>query len=442
MRFYTLCLLALFSALFCACGGAIATLDGEDATLPIIKNVKTISDVGAIAFEWEKIDDERVSGIAIYKEKNGEFTQIAHLKNAQITHFVDEKLTPETNYRYKFKTLSPTHYSKDSKIVTAKTSYIKAVERIFASNDYAGQIKIIFSPHQNPSIAYYLVQREVDGVFKTIALVNHRLLSEYFDTNLEAGKSYKYRIVAVDYAKNPSRPSKIVTAKTKNPPPPPNNLTASQNLVGKIALAWEAQTNASEYHIYRANAMDGNFSRIATTPNNHHSDIIGKNGVSFFYKILSIDKNALKSAPSNAVQGKTKSPPQAPKITRGFVDNNEAKIEWSVESSVESGVESNAKSGVESNTKVAESGVESNAKIAESGVESTAKNPLDSAKSAHFVVYRVDSASGKQTRFKATQNYFHDKEVGNGGEFRYYVVAVDESGLESAHSNEIILSIK
>lgn len=414
MRFYTLCLLALFSALFSACAGAISTLDGEDSTLPTIKNIKTLSDVGAIAFEWEKIDDERVSGIAIYKEKNGEFSQIAHLKNSQITHFVDENLTPETHYRYKFKTLSPTHYSQDSKIVSAKTTYIEAVEQVFASNDYAGQIKLIFSPHQNPSIAYYLIQREVEGAFKTIALVNHRLMPEYFDTNLEAGKSYKYRVVAVDYAKNPSRPSKVVTAKTKDPPPPPQNLVASQNLVGKIALSWEAQAGASEYRIYRANKIDGNFSHIASVKKPEHSDVIGKNGASFFYKILSIDKSDLKSAPSTAVQGKTKSPPKPPKITRGYVDNNEAKIEWSAESSALS------------------------AKTA----ESSAKPPALSAKSAHFVVYRIDSANGKQTRFKTTQTTFEDKEVSTGGEFRYFVVAVDEGGLESARSNEIILSIK
>lgn len=419
MRFYTVCLLALFSALFSACGGVISTLQGEDATLPKIKNIKTLSDVGAIAFEWEKIDDERVSGIAIYKEKDGEFSQIAHLKNSQITHFVDENLTPETRYRYKFKTLSPTHYSQDSQIVSAKTSYIEAVERVFASNDYAGQIKLIFSPHQNPSIAYYLIQREVDGAFKTIALVNHRLMPEYFDTNLEAGKSYKYRVVAVDYAKNPSRPSKIITAKTKDPPPPPQNLVASQNLVGKIALSWDAQAGAKEYRIYRAKEISGNFSHIASVKKPAHSDIINANGASFFYKIASVDESDLKSAQSPAVAGKTKSPPKPPKITRGYVDNNEAKIEWSAESSAIS-AESSAPS----------------AKVAESSAK------VDSAKSAHFVVYRVDSASGKQTRFKSTQNYFHDKEVSTGGEFRYFVVAVDESGLESARSNEIILSIK
>lgn len=397
MKYYVSCLIALiFSIVFSACAGAISKLDGEDSTLPTIKNVKTLSDVGAIAFEWDRITDEKVSGIAIYKEnKDNEFEEITYLKNPQITHFVDENLIPETTYRYKFKTTSKTHYSPDSEIIVAKTSFIDEVESVFASNDYPQQVKLIFSPHPNPSISYYLIQREVDGEFKTIALVNHRLLAEYFDTNLEHGKSYKYRIIAIDHAKNPSRPSKVITAKTKDLPPPPQNITASQNLAQKIKLSWDKQNDAKSYNIYRSNVDNGRFSHIATSKTNEYIDNINANGVSYFYKLESIDSSDLQSRLSQAVMGKTKSPPKTPQITRGYVDNNEAKIEWSADSSVN-----------------------------------------------HFVVYRIDSHSKKQSRFRATQNNFNDKEVSNGGEFSYFVVAVDENGLESEKSNKIILSIK
>ncbi|MGX3011762.1 fibronectin type III domain-containing protein [Helicobacter sp. 23-1044] len=395
MRYYASCLCALIcSVFFSACGGIIATLEGEDSALPVIKNIKTISDVGAIAFEWEIISDERVSGIVIYKEKNGEFSEIAHLENPQITHFVDENLTPETLYRYKFKSISKTHFSAPSEIVEVKTSYIDAVERVFASNDYPRQIKLIFSPHPNPSIAYYLIQREVEGKFKTIALVNHRLLPEYFDKNLESGASYKYRIIAVNHAKNPSRPSQIITAKTKSPPPPPQNLNATQNLLQKITLSWEAQSGAKSYNIYRANKESGRFLRIATTKSTSHTDNISENGASYFYKIQSVDDDDLKSTQSPAIVGKTKAPPPAPQISQGFVDNNVAKIAW---------------------------------------------NAVDGAK--HYVVYRIDSSSGKQERFKATQNNFDDRDA-SSGEFSYFVVAVDGDNLESAPSNKIILSIK
>lgn len=397
MKYYINCLIALiFSIFFNACSGVISTLDGEDSTLPLVKNIKTLSDVGAIAFEWDKINDERVSAITIYKEnKDNEFEEIAHLKNPQMTHFVDENLIPETTYRYKFKTISKTHYSQDSEIISVKTSFIDEIESIFASNDYPKQVKLIFSPHPNPSISHYLIQREVDGEFKTIALVNHRLLAEYFDTNLENGKSYKYRIIAIDHAKNPSRPSKIITAKTKNLPPSPQNITASQNLAQKIRLSWDKQSDAKIYNIYRSNSENGHFSHIATSKTNEYIDNINANGVAYFYKIDSVDSSDLQSLLSQSVMGKTKSPPKAVQITRGYVDNNEVKIEWSADSSVN-----------------------------------------------HFVVYRIDSANGKQTRFKVTQNNFNDKEVSNGGEFSYFVVAVDENGLESEKSNKIILSIK
>lgn len=399
MKSYALYLIALvFSIFFSACSQITPSLDGRDASLPTIKNIKTLSDVGAIAFEWERIDDERVKGITIYKEeKDGEkfvFREIAYLQNPQTTHFVDEKLIPETQYRYMFRSISQTHYSPDSAIVSAKTSFIDAVESVFASNDYPKQVKLIFSPHPNPSISHYLVQREIDGAFKTIALVNHRLLPEYFDTNLDSGKTYKYRIIAIDQAQNPSRPSKVVTAMTKNLPKAPQNLTATQNLPKKIMLSWSKNGDIKQYYIYRAKTQDGRYILHSTTTNNQFIDNIGANGVSFFYKISVLDSANLQSAQSAPVMGATKSAPKAPQIKRGYVDNNEAIIEWEGESDIK-----------------------------------------------NFMVFRIDS-SGKQTRFKSTANTFSDKEVSTGGEYSYFVVAVDENSIESEPSNKVILSIK
>ncbi len=399
MRFYAICLTALvFSVFFSACSQITASLEGKDSTLPTIKNIKTLSDVGAIAFEWERIDDERVRGIAVYREeKDGEkfvFKEIAYLTNPQTTHFVDENLIPETNYRYIFRSISWTHYSSDSAIVSAKTSFIDAVESVFASNDYPKQVKLIFSPHPNPSISHYLVQREIDGAFKTIALVNHRLMPEYFDMNLDDGKTYKYRIIAIDQAQNPSRPSKIVTAKTKNPPKVPQNLTATQNLPKKIMLSWSRNAEVKQYYIYRAKTQDGRYILHSTANNAQFIDSIGADGESFFYKISAVDKANLQSAQSAPVMGATKYAPKAPQITRGYVDNNEAIIEWEGEANVK-----------------------------------------------NFVVYRLDS-NGKQMRFKATKTTFSDKEVSAGGEYSYFVVAIDDNNLESAPSNKVILSIK
>ena len=399
MKSYAIYLTALvFSIFFSACSQITPSLEGKDASLPTIKNIKTLSDVGAIAFEWERIDDERVRGIAVYREeKDGEkfvFREIAYLTNPQTTHFVDEKLIPETQYRYMFRSIGFTHYSADSAIVSAKTSFIDAVESVFASNDYPKQVKLIFSPHPNPSISHYLVQREIDGTFKTIALVNHRLMPEYFDMNLDDGKTYKYRIVAIDQAQNPSRPSKVVTAQTKNPPKVPQNLTATQNLPKKIMLSWSKNAEAKQYYIYRAKSEDGRYILHSTANNNQFIDSVGANGANFFYKISAVDRANLQSAQSLPVMGATKSAPKAPQITRGYVDNNEAIIEWEGEVGIK-----------------------------------------------NFMVFRIDS-SGKQMRFKATANTFSDKEVSAGGEYSYFVVAIDENNLESEPSNKVLLSIK
>lgn len=393
MRYY---LILIAIVLFISgCASSISSLEGVDKSLPQVKNIKIIPDVSSIAFEWDYINDDNVLGYAVYREGSSGFKEIAHIKNPHSTHFVDEDLVPETQYRYYFYTLGHTHYSQRSEIITTKTSFIDPVESVYASNDYPNQVKLIFSPHPNPSISHYLIQREIDGEFKTIAIVNHRLFVEYFDKDLKDSTSYRYRIVAVDFNDNPSRPSKIVTARTKNKPNISLNLAATDNLAKKIVVSWKAQNDIKQYKLYRSQTSNGKYSLIATTTSTEYNDMINESSKSYFYKISGVDFSNLESNLSESVKGSTRNAPAAPIIKRGYVDNNEAKIEWEANSDVK-----------------------------------------------YFMLHRKNANTGEKHRFKLKENSFSDKEVGNGGEYSYYVVAIDEAGLESEPSNEIKLSIK
>lgn len=393
MRYYLI--LVAIVLFISGCASSISSLEGVDKNLPQVKNIKIIPDVSSIAFEWDYINDSDVLGFAIYRDDGDGFKEIAHIKNPQSTHFVDENLMPEKEYKYYFYTLGYTHYSQRSEIITTKTSFIDPLESIYASNDYPNQVKLIFSPHPNPSISHYLIQKEIDGEFKTIALVNHRLFVEYFDTDLKDSSSYKYRIIAVDFNDNPSRPSKIITARTKNKPNISPNLVATNNLVNKIIISWKAQKDIKEYKLYRSQSIDGKYNLITTTKNTEYSDIINESAKSYFYKVSGVDFSNLESNLSESAKGSTKNAPAAPTIKRGYVDNKEAKIEWEA-----------------------------------------------SKEAKYFMLYRKNANTGEKNRFKIKENSFSDKEVGNGGEYSYYVVAVDEAGLESEPSNEIKLSIK
>ncbi|RDU64736.1 fibronectin type III domain-containing protein [Helicobacter sp. MIT 14-3879] len=392
MKFWIISVIILFIS---GCGSSISSLNGINKNLPKVKNIKVIPDVGSIAFEWDIVNNSEVSGFAIYREGKDGFEEIAHIKNPHSTHYVDEGLTPETQYRYYFYTLGYNHYSEKSEIITTKTSFIDPIESIYASNDYPKQVKLLFSPHPNPSISHYLIQKYIEGEFKTIGIVNNRLLVEYFDTNLKDGTSYKYRIIAVDFNSNPSHPSKIITAKTKSIPKIDMNITATNNLINKIIISWNKQEGIKSYNIYRSKSQDGKYTLIDTSTNNEYTDIINANNVRYFYKISGVDYTDLESKLSQSIKGSTKNIPKTPIITKGYVDNNEVKIEWE-----------------------------------------------ENNEAKYFIIYRKNGALGKQTRYRIKETNFTDKDIKNGAEYSYYITAIDEAGLESKPSNEIKLSIK
>jgi len=60
-----------------------------------------------------------------------------------------------------------------------------------------GVVKILWSPHANPEISEYIVERKIDGGrWKYLAKVRGRLMPEYIDKSSAIGYSYSYRIIA------------------------------------------------------------------------------------------------------------------------------------------------------------------------------------------------------------------------------------------------------
>lgn len=384
----------LASALIFSACSTISSLDGYNEGLPVVKNIKTMADVGSVAFEWDVINHPEVQGYVLYRDSGKGAEEVAYIKNPRASHYVDTGLIPETEYSYHFYTLSKNAHSASSEIIKIKTSFIDSVSNLYASNDYPKKVKLLWNPHPNPSISHYLVQRQIDNdEFKTIGLVNHRLLVEYVDEDLNDESRYKYRVIAVDFMGSPSRPSKIVTAKTKDRPINQSTLTATKNLP-HIVLNWDPIHRAKDYKIYRSKNPDGVYNYIATTTDTRFVDNVGTPNTVFYYKISGVDSTHIESSLSKAALGQTKPLPASPKIIKGYVDNNQAIIEWEANSEAK-----------------------------------------------YYIIYR-ESGLFTTDKFRANSTSFIDKDISVGKEYTYYVVAVDEFGLESIHSQEVVLSIR
>jgi len=311
-----------------------------DPTLPIVQINGHLSDMKAIAFEWQSIPDPRVEGIYVYRATAGaeadKLTRIATVQSRFVTHFVDENVEPSSSYLYRFTTFNKEGaQSTGSETVTAETMPVLTSVSFFSSIDNLPRsAKLIWRPHTNPKVKGYQIERQSveDPEWKSIDNVNGRLSAEYIDTGLKDNSVYKYRLRAVTYDKIVSTPSEIVTVTTKPLPLPVTGLSATGDLPRKIQLAWDAHgvKDFDYYKIYRSEDVDGRYDYHVKTRDTRFEDAIDQDGKVYFYKVAAVDKDGLES-PVGPVpaQGSTLVKPAIPVVTKAAFEGNSFRIHWS-----------------------------------------------------------------------------------------------------------------
>jgi len=189
-----------------------------DPSMPTIKGVKTVVDKTGVGFEWQPITDKRVEGIEVYRAiptggREEKYTKIATIPNRYTTHYVDTTAKPGTTYDYTFKTYGVLFGSATGQIVRVKTPpALPAVSFVKAYQPDPGVVKILWTPHNDPRIDGYLIQRRLEGgEWKYLATVKGRLSPEYIDESPARGRRYEYRVIARSSDGSLAQPSRVVS---------------------------------------------------------------------------------------------------------------------------------------------------------------------------------------------------------------------------------------
>lgn len=416
MKLWTLITLCTASLLILSGCGVKPTPKKEavvDDTLPIIALTKngTIVDVNAIALEWEPIEDQRVKGVYIYKvnlddvkENQNEYYDT--VDNRFSTHYLDSKVEPDSKYGYYFKTYSADAESRKSKITAISSlPLMESVTWLHSIGNMPRSAKIIWRPHTNQKVKSYIIQRKTleEDVWRDIATVNGRLNAEYIDKNLKDNFTYKYRIKAVTFDNLVSKPSKEVTAITKELPKELTQITASTDLPKKIQIKWEESDTKDFllYRLYRSSNIDGSYKVVIDTKKNSYVDLIEEDGKEYFYRVSVFDKDKLESVYKNySVLGKTLIKPNSPSMVEAKFINGKIAISW----------------------------VSSDTRDKSFTVQKRYKKSL------------VESSVEDFENIKGTQ--FIDSEIEAGKTYYYKVFSVDVNGIKSESSIEIELKIE
>ena len=386
-----------------------------DKNLPTIDatTIKTISDTNAIALEWKGYDSEYISGYNIYRKasdsKTNEISKIATLENKYISHYVDTKLKDDTEYLYAMSVIGKNEKnSRLSDFIRAKTlGKIDSISFSLAISNLPRQIKILWRPHTNHSVEYYIIQRtdSTKQKWETIKKVKHRLSAEYIDTDLKDNYTYKYRIISVTFNNIVSKPSYPIQATTKALPNSTEEITATNNLAKQIKLRWKNldDDNIAGYNIFVSTNPNKYYKKIGTTKKGDNVFLhnVGKNNAVRYYKLASFDKDGLQSdlRTLKPVVGRTIDVPKSPRITLAVIKGGTVVINWKK-------TDSRAVSYV----------VE----------KSTKKNIFQS----DIKVYQ----GIKNTRFE-------DNDIKPGVEYKFTVQSVDKDGLLSKKTDPVTLSI-
>jgi fibronectin type 3 domain-containing protein len=376
-----------------------------DKTLPVLTDIKFLTDVTEVGFEWKPILNERVSGYYIYRAKadqnNGKLQRIATIDDRYASHYVDTKLQPNTEYNYKFSVYSSDKKeSVASKPIKVKTNpLIESVSFLKAITGLPNRVKLIWRPHPSQRVKSYIIERNEFSSpdWDTIATIDGRLNAEYIDKGLKDNRVFRYRVKVKTYDGLVSQPSKIVEAGTKPLPLAIKGLKTTQDIPKKIVLTWEPTKDKdfAYYKVYRAINPLLYYSYVAKTKEPKYEDLINDNGADYYYFVTMVDKDGLESPrQKTAVAGATLAIPSSVYVTSSSHDGRSIHISWKTKDS----------------------------------------------RAVKFNV--IKEYNGKKKVFTGIKgNSFTDSDVAKGVEYTYRIVAIDKYGLASKESERVIIEI-
>ncbi len=307
-----------------------------DNTLPTVSKIRSISDMTSIALEWNPIYDDRISGYRIYRSVTGEkFERLKEIKDRYSSHFLDRKLKPGSKYFYAIST-----FDKDGKESVLSQPHEAStapapepVPFVEAIDHLPREVKLIWRPHPNPRVQWYLIERSTpqNEEWKQIAELKGRLNAEYIDKGLEDRKIYFYRIKVRTCNGVVSAPTTPVKASTKPRPRVVQGLRATKDLPKRIEVTWlpNPEPDIQYYKVYKSIFQIGPYFVVAKTRKTKYIDLIDEDGVKRYYKVTAVDADGLESFKQDVpAVGQTLAKPLPPVILEQRLENGTLFLRW------------------------------------------------------------------------------------------------------------------
>lgn len=270
----------------------LAELKAELETLQDVKQLAVPTDIkasniaktGKVKVTWNAVEgaDEYV----VYRatSKDGSYKKLFTTTG---TSYTNTSAKAGKTYYYKVKAVTDdksVENSEFSKIVKRTCDLARPVVK--ASN-VTKTGKVILTWNKVIGAEKYVVYRATskDGTYKKMFTTT---ATSYTNTSAKAGKTYYYKVKAID-ADNTAANSaySVVDKRTCDLAKPV--VTAKSTNKGQIKLSWMQVSGAEKYVVYRATSKDGKYTKITTTTKLSYTNKSLTSGKTYYYKVKAID---------------------------------------------------------------------------------------------------------------------------------------------------------
>ena len=257
----------------------------------------TYSDSGKPQLTWKA-----VSGAVKYEvyRSTRQNSGYSLLGTTTSTSYVNTGASTGTTYYYRVKAVNRDGMASGySNIVSGKAkAAAPAAPSVTAGNSSTGKPRLTWKAVSG-AVSYRIYRSESRGT--GYSLLGTTSSTSYVNTGAAAGKTYYYRVKAVNRDGMASAYSNIVSGKATLPAPVLNiGLSVSS---GKPMLAWDAVPGATSYRIYRSTSRDSGYSLLATTTSTSYVNTSAAKGTTYYYRVKACNAAGL-SPYSNIVSAR------------------------------------------------------------------------------------------------------------------------------------------
>ncbi len=372
--------------------------------------------VRCMPLSWAQNPEADVVGYEVERQDNpsGVFSRVTVVKDKATTKFLDGRRDPgdladDTTYAYRIRAFNNVgSYGAWTDVVEATTrSAPPAPTEVVVQGGLPRSVQISWAQSEDEKVVGYAVERSEgeSGVWQKVGMTKGIVATMLLDRagasasaptgKLKDGTKYAYRVAALNTAEVMSPWSDVVVAETKLAPVSPSGVTVTDDLPGKVAVAWSANPESDiETYLVESRAADGSrWREVGQTKTPHLVEEKLDAGERRVYRVKAIDVCTHESVWSSEAVGSARPLPPSPSEFGAEWNDGSAKLSW--------------------------------------------KPPRDGM--TEFRIYRKGFISSEIIATSATPEAVIEAEA-FGKKATVYVTAVDEAGLESPPSATVVIS--